>query len=222
MVGASITAKWNEAELEGPYLISWIHLLNSSASAGSVGYWLIDSALFYLKHWLASNDEMVVSIPVVEKVWQQGQFVEFMNQRLSQFDISSSQIQLEFTAKSLFENEELKLLLDDLTEAGYQVTISDIGKQSLDISMLALINLSELKLDRDWLYESMQTERGQKWARGLIQMAKKLDLCVIATGVENAQQAETYKEMGCTMAQGMNWSAPVCPSELAAKYLLQD
>lgn len=219
VVGASITAKWNEAELQGPYLVSWMNYLDSSASAESVGTWLIDSALFYLKQWLANNVEMVVSIPIVEKVWQQDDFVSFMNARLSQYGVEASQIQLEFTAKSLFQNEALKVLLDDLTTAGYQITISDIGEQSLDLSMLALINLSELKLDRDWLYESMQSERGKKWATGLIQMAKKLDLCVIATGVENEQQAATYKQMGCTMAQGMNWSSPVNPEELASNYL---
>jgi len=219
VVGASVTAKWNEPEMEGPYLVSWSDLLNESDSAKTVGRWLIDSGLFYLKQWLQHNDEMIISIPVVEKLWQQQNFVEFMNQRMTAYGVMASQVQLEFTAKSLFENEELKTILDDLTTAGYQVTISDIGKQSLDLSMLALINLSELKLDRDWLYEAMQTERGKKWAHALIQMAKKLDLCVIATGVTDASQAKTYREMGCTMGQGMNWSAPIDPQSFAEQYL---
>lgn len=219
IVGASVTAKWNEAELEGPYLVSWMPILNSSDSAYSVGTWLIDSALFYLKQWQVEHDEMVVSIPVIEKVWQRGDFVEYMNSRLTQYGILASQIQLEFTAKSLAHNEALIHILDDLTTAGYQITISDIGKQSLDLSMLALINLSELKLDRDWLYESMQSQRGKKWATALIQMAKKLDLCVIATGVEDAEQVATYKNMGCTMAQGMHWSAPVTAKELTETFL---
>ncbi len=219
VVGASVTAKWNSPEMEGPYLVSWSDLLNESTLATAVGAWLIDSGLYYLQQWQTQKDEMIIAIPVVDKLWQTQNFVEFMNQRMAQYGILTSQVQLEFTAKSLFENEMLRTVLDDLTVAGYQVTISDIGKQSLDLSMLALINLSELKLDRDWLYESMQTERGQKWAQALINMAKKLDLCVIATGVTDAKQADTYRKMGCSMGQGMNWSAPIEPQAFTQQYL---
>ncbi len=219
LVGASVTAKWNEPEIEGPYLVSWAHLLTDSQSATIVGSWLIDSGLYYLKEWLSKNDEMVISIPVIEGLWQQGNFAKFMNQRLTHFGLLASQVQLEFTAQSLSEHEELHQILDELTVSGYQITISDIGKQSLDLSVLALLNLSELKLDRDWLYESMQTDRGKKWAQALIQMAQKLDLCVIATGVVDAQQAKTYKKMGCTIGQGMNWSAPIEAAEFVEQYL---
>ncbi len=219
VVGASVTAKWNEPEMEGPYLVSWSNLLNQSQSAVSVGTWLIDCGLFYLRQWKTHHDEMVISIPVVDKLWQEQNFVMFMNERMARFGVLTSQVQLEFSAKSLFENDELLSMLDELTAAGYQITISDIGRQSLDLSMLAMIELSELKLDRDWLYESMQTERGKKWAQGLIQMAKKLDLCVIATGVMDEHQAKTYRQMGCTMAQGMNWSAPISADEFVEQYL---
>ena len=65
----------------------------------------------------------------------------------------------------------------------------------------------------------MQTERGQKWAQALITMAKKLDLCVIATGVTDAKQADTYRKMGCSMGQGMNWSAPIDPQAFTQQYL---
>lgn len=219
LVGASVTAKWNSPEIESPYLVSWSDLLNQSPLASAVGNWLIDSGLYYLKQWQAQQEEMIISIPVVDKLWQMGNFVEFMDGRLANYEVQASQVQLEFTAKSLFEDEDLKTLLDDLTTAGYQITISDIGKQSLDLSMLALINLSELKLDRDWLYESMQTDRGQKWAQALISMAKKLDLCVIATGVLDQEQANTYKNMGCTMAQGLCWSAPMDAKSFTKQYL---
>lgn len=219
LVGASITAKWNEPEIESPYLVSWLDLLNVSQSGYVVGCWLIDSALFYLKQWQQQKNDMVISIPVMDKVWQENDLVAFMEQRLARFGLLSSEIQLEFTAKSLQEFEELGQVLNELTDAGYQITISDIGRHSLDMTTLAMINLSELKLDRDWLYESIKTERGHKWAQGLIQMAKKLDLCVIATGIMDAEQAQTYKKMGCTMGQGMNWSAPLDAKDFLNDYL---
>jgi len=45
-------------------------------------------------------------------------------------------------------------------------------------------------------------------------MAKSLDLCVIATGVETVEQAQQYQKMGCSMAQGENWSKPMNAQEI--------
>lgn len=209
IVGASITAKWDEAETEGAYLSNWIEWLNDSKSAYTVGAWLIDSGLYYLLQWQQYNDEMMVSIPVVDALWQQQDLVSVLNERFANYGVSASQVQLEFPVASLTQNAELHVVLNALTAAGYQITLSEIGKSPLDLGLLTQLNLQELKLNRDWLATNMSNEKGQKWVHALVQMAKTLDVCVIATGVETAEQATEYKIMGCSMAQGDNWSAPI-------------
>ncbi|BCN94402.1 hypothetical protein THMIRHAM_21870 [Thiomicrorhabdus immobilis] len=209
IVGASITAKWAETEIENPYLTNWIELLNDSKSAYSVGAWLMDSGLYYLQQWQQFNDEMMVSIPVVDALWQQQDLVSVLNERFAHYGVSASQVQLEFSLTSLNENTQLHAILNALTAAGYQITLSEIGKSPLDLALLTQLNLQELKLNRDWLQDNMSNQKGQKWVQALVQMAKTLDVCVIVTGVESNEQATEYKAMGCSMAQGDNWSAPI-------------
>jgi len=214
IVGASLTAKWDETEIETPYLASWIEMLNDSQTGYTVGAWLMDSGLFYLKQWQQYNDAMIVSIPVMDALWQQQDLVLMLNERFANFEVPASQVQLEFSIKTLNENEALQNVLNALTAAGYQITLSEVGKTPLDLASLAQLNLQEIKLDRDWLQSNMANDKGQKWVQALVQMAKSLDLCVIATGVESPEQAQQYRAIGCSMAQGENWSAPIDAEQL--------
>jgi len=214
IVGASITAKWNQHQFESPYLQSWMEVLNDSKAAYTVGAWLMDSALFYLKQWQMLNDAMIVSVPVVDALWQQQDLVTVLNERFAFYGVHASQVQLEFSIQTLNDSPELHEVLNTLSAAGYQITLSEVGKVPLDLGMLAQLNLQELKLDRDWLQANMQTAKGQKWVQALVQMAKSLDLCVIVTGVESNEQAQQYRAMGCSMAQGQVWSVPVTATEL--------
>jgi len=214
IVGASITAKWHEEQLETPYLNSWIDMLNESQVGYAVGVWLMDSGLYYLKQWQQYNDAMIVSIPVLDALWQQQDLVTVLNERFQAYNIQPSQVQLEFSSKTLIENNDLHTVLNALTTAGYQITLGEVGKVPLDLAVLTQLNLQELKLDREWLQTNMQTEKGQKWVQALVQMAKSLDLCVIVTGVESQEQAQQYRAMGCSMAQGQNWSMPVNAEQL--------
>ena len=209
IVGASITAKWSQTELDTPYLTSWVDILNESQAGYTVGAWLMDSGLYYLQQWQKYNDAMMVSIPVIDALWQQEDLVTVLNERFASYGILASLVQLEFTVQTLNEHEELHEVLNTLTTAGYQIMLSDVGKAPLDLSSLAQLNLQELKLNRDWLQSAMATEKGHKWVQALVQMAKSLDICVIATGVESKEQAQQYQAMGCSMAQGDNWSEPV-------------
>ncbi len=208
IVGASVTAIWHDDSLENPYLAGWMESLNQSGWAGSVGSWLIDSGLFYLQQWQEVNDELVISIPVMESIWKTENMVEFMHHRLASFNVKASQVQLEFSLLAITE-AGLQNTLHDLSEAGYQITLTEVGKVPLDIAQLMNLNLQEIKLDRVWLQEALVTENGQKWLKAVIQMAKVLDVCVIATGIESPAQAKVLLEMGCLMGQGSAWAQPL-------------
>ncbi len=208
IVGASVSALWHHESVENPYLSGWMELLDQSGWASSVGTWLIDSGLFYLQQWQQVNDELVISVPVMESIWQTENMVEFMNHRLANFNVKTSQVQLEFSLQAITE-AGLQNTLQKLSEAGYQITLTEVGKVPLDIAQLMNLNVQEIKLDRVWLQDALQTESGQKWVKAVVQMAKTLDVCVIATGIENLTQARVLHDMGCLMGQGVTWAQPL-------------
>lgn len=208
IVGASVSALWMDEGIENPYLQGWSDLLNQSSWGNSVGTWLVDSGLFYLNQWQQVNDEMMVSIPIVKAVWQDNELVSFLNKRLETYQVKPAQLQLEFSMQD-FANEALQPVLAELSKAGYQITLTEVGKVPLDIALLSTLSLHEIKLDRAWLQESIVTENGRKWIKAVIQMASVLDVCVIATGITSKTEMVALQRLGCRMGQGSKWSLPL-------------
>ncbi|WP_127471597.1 putative bifunctional diguanylate cyclase/phosphodiesterase [Thiomicrorhabdus aquaedulcis] len=220
IVGASLSAQWNCPALATPYLSSWVEFLNKSDWAYSMGAWLLDTGLHYLQQWQLSNPELVVSVPILNSVWQREAWPALLEQRLNHYQVNRAQLQLEFSMQALEKADPLfTQTLNALSDAGYQITLTDVGKYALDLTQLAHLNVHELKLDRTWLHNALQTEKGRKWVRAIIQMAKSLDVCVIATGIDTPETQQWLTQMGCSMGQGQIWSSPVAASEFAQALL---
>ncbi len=210
VVGTSVTARWDNEHFETPYLNSWMELLVKSGRSKSVATWLVDTSLYYLQQWRELESDLVVSVPVLDSLWEQHDLVAFLDERVQRYQVSREQLQLEFSLGTLQNiDDKLKATLKDLGNAGYQITLTEVGAYSLDLALLSELQLNEIKLDKDWLQNSMETKSGQAWLQALIQMAKSLDICVIATGVDSHEQVRKLRQWGCLMGQGKVWSAPI-------------
>ena len=210
VIGASATAYWNNPKLATPYLTSWNQQLVKSGWSQSVATWLLDSSLYYLNLWKSVRNEWVISVPILDSLWLHQDLVAFLDDRLQTYKVQKEQLQLEFSLGALQKLDgKLKQTLLALGKSGYQITLTDVGAFPLDLGLLARLQLNEIKLDRDWVHESMKTDIGQAWLQGLVQLAKGLDICVIASGLDSKEQARKLQQWGCVIGQGLVWSKPV-------------
>lgn len=210
VIGASATARWDNPKLSTPYLSGWNQPLVKSGWAQSVATWLLDSSLYYLHQWKSVRNEWVISVPILDCLWLHQDLVAFLDKRLHTYQVQKEQLQFEFSLAALQKLDgKLKQTLLALGKAGYQITLTDVGAFPLDLGLLARLQLNEIKLDRDWVNESMKTEIGQAWLQGLVQLAKGLDICVIASGIDLKDQARKLQQWGCVIGQGLVWSKPV-------------
>lgn len=210
VIGASSTACWNNEHLSTPYLASWTEQLVKSGWSQSVGTWLVDSSLYYLQQWKAVRNEWVISVPILDSLWLHQDLVAFLDARMSAYGLHKEQLQLEFSVSALQNLDgKLRQTLVALGRSGYQITLTNVGAHPLDLGLLGSLQLNEIKLDRDWLQESMKTESGQLWLQGLLKLVKGLDICVIASGVSSKEQARKLQSWGCAIGQGPVWAKPV-------------
>ena len=70
-----------------------------------------------------------------------------------------------------------------------------------------------VKLDRGFLKESSNTDRGQKLIKNIVIMAKDLGMETVAEGVETKEQVEFLREIGCDLAQGYYYAKPMPMAE---------
>ena len=97
----------------------------------------------------------------------------------------------------------------ELQKAGFMVEMDDFGKGYSSINMLTTLPLDALKLDIEFIKDIAENNRGKNLLGCILEMAKLLDLTVIAEGVENAKQYFLLKNAGCDMIQGYYFSKPL-------------
>jgi EAL domain-containing protein (putative c-di-GMP-specific phosphodiesterase class I) len=116
----------------------------------------------------------------------------------------------------LIENlENAAVMLARLRERGIRIALDDFGTGYSSLLYLKTLPLDTLKLDRRLTQDIAGSARDRIVVRGVIAMAKALDLYVVAEGVETEEQLRLLREEGCDLYQGFLCSPPVSSEELA-------
>lgn len=100
-----------------------------------------------------------------------------------------------------------------LRDAGIQVSIDDFGTGYSSLSYLKKFDIDYLKIDQSFVKNLAQDSDDVALCEAIIVMAHKLDLKVIAEGVETETQGDILARAGCDYAQGYLYSRPVPPEE---------
>jgi len=136
---------------------------------------------------------------------------------LRETGINPSQLQLEMTESVAAADPKLTVtVLSHLKHLGVGVVLDDFGVGSASLRGLWQFPVDALKIDRS-LIRDMQSDRAASdMIEVFITLAHKINLKVIAEGIETARQLERLSELGCEFGQGYYFSQP-----LEAKAALQ-
>lgn len=136
---------------------------------------------------------------------------EILNSLISKYNLDSYLLEVEITESAYAEHSEaVKYTVDKLHQEGFTVLMDDFGSGYSSLSLLADTDIDILKLDMRFL--SCDTSKSNYILSTVIRMSYWLNLKIIAEGVENQQQADTLRQMGCLYSQGYLFSKPV-PSQ---------
>lgn len=113
------------------------------------------------------------------------------------------QVHLEITESSLVDLDRARRLLERLRDGGIELAIDDFGTGHSSFAYLRDLPVSTVKLDRSFI-ESMAgpTSRTTSVVAGMIDLAHRMGLQVVAEGVERADQFELLRSLGCDLFQG--------------------
>lgn len=212
LVGASLNVHWPDAPAKQHNLDGLREILTKSSAAELLGFWLLDSGLYYTQRWSQQQAELVVTIPLLASVWRKSDFMALLAQKQADYGVKSSQIQLEFALQDLQskgQGARLATLLKTLSTEGYQIALSGLGAQALDVGLMVDLQVQEFKFDQAWLNLQLKTAVGQKWLQAMIHMGKALDACVVCPGLSAKHQVKRLVEMGGSIGQGTLWAQPL-------------
>ena len=117
---------------------------------------------------------------------------------------------LEITENILLEsNKAIMAQLQSMREAGVQLAIDDFGTGYSALSYLRKFHIDYLKIDRSFVTRLAANSDDLSMCEAIIAMAHKLDIKVIAEGIERAEQRDLLTQAGCDYGQGFLFAGPL-------------
>ena len=129
---------------------------------------------------------------------------------------------LEITESAYADNADtLVKVIDSLRGRGFKIEMDDFGSGYSSLNMLTTISIDVIKIDMKFIRNMLKDEKSLRMVKLIIDIAKFLDVPIVAEGVEDEVQLNVLKKMGCDIVQGFYFSKPV-PADEFEKFIEEE
>ena len=207
--GFEALARWN---LDGAFIppTQFIPLAERSGLIGKLTEVIVEKSLRYFtqfKHLLA-HPNLSINFSALEL--GQSNLPDLLISKIEQHNMASEQITLEITETVMLQKNTLSLeVLARLRLMGFKLSIDDFGAGYSSVNMLQNGPFTELKIDRAFISELDKSDQSRIIVNSVVQMAKKLNLNVVAEGIEEQTIVDELIKMNCLTGQGYLFSRPM-------------
>jgi EAL domain-containing protein (putative c-di-GMP-specific phosphodiesterase class I) len=129
--------------------------------------------------------------------------------------LSPRQLVLEVTESAKMDQDVAAGTLRRLRAAGVRLAIDDFGTGYAALGQLARMPFDLVKIERSFVTSIASDPRAESLVAGIVDMARRLGVEVVAEGIENGVQLMRLRQAGCAYGQGFHFAAPMPPAELA-------
>ena len=176
-----------------------------------LGLWCLKHACLKNKEWRDKGyqfEYIAVNISTVQ--FEQSDFVELIIEVLEQTQLKPEFLEIEITESVLMKSLERNIeILEKLNAIGVKIALDDFGTGYSSFSYLRRLPIHTLKIDKSFIDGICSSSKEQAIAYGIIQLAHKMELEVVAEGVENQYQVEVLQKKECDKIQGYFFSKPL-------------
>ena len=221
LVSTEALIRWRHPELGMIAPDDFISLFERNGKIEEVDKYAWDEAARQVARWRA---QFGVTIPVSVNLSRVDVFDPMLEDTLDgillENGLDHAAMRLEVTESAYMENaDQLIRVVKSLRKKGYTVEMDDFGSGYSSLNMLSSIPIDVLKMDRAFIQNVDNDEKAVQLVDLILEIAKSLDVLVVAEGVETESQLQLLKRMGCAIVQGYYFSCPLHPSDFEAKYL---
>jgi diguanylate cyclase (GGDEF)-like protein/PAS domain S-box-containing protein len=208
--------RWTHPEHGSIEPIVFIPIAEETGLIVPFGAWAIRTAATDALSWdWEGADQIQVSVNVAVRQLEHPGFVEVVRSALADTGFPARRLTLEITESDVMRDSELILeQLNAVKQLGVTIAIDDFGTGYSSLSYLAKLPIDLVKIDRSFVSGLANGHRDGRIASMIVGIGESLGLRTIAEGVEELEQVDELRELGCTLAQGFYFSKPLAASEL--------
>lgn len=210
-VSVEALARWNDESQGWVSPGVFIPLAETMGLIEDVGKQVMEKSLAYFSRCQAKND-IRLAVNISNRQLFSKTFLPSIIDLITKYDIEPERLKLEITESSALETESAVHTLQALSDSGFYISLDDFGTGFSSLSRLHELPFDELKIDMSFVHR-INTEEGKTMLQTIVNMARAMDLDIVAEGVEDLQSAQALRDMGVDYLQGFYFSRPKPPEE---------
>lgn len=220
IVGAEALLRERQPDGDWTLPVGFIDNIESSGLIVTVGDWVLEEACQLLARWQAHGITLPLSVNVSSLQLLKRDLVQTMLQRLERYAIKPGTLILEMTESQRIDDTEAAIaILRPLREAGVRIALDDFGMGYSSLSQLQKMKalpVDSLKIDKSFI-DSLPDD--DSVVSAIISMAKKLNLELVAEGIQNEAQRDWLLNAGVTVGQGYLFGKAATPAAFEDAWL---
>ncbi|WP_159737345.1 putative bifunctional diguanylate cyclase/phosphodiesterase [Vibrio atypicus] len=212
-----ILARWNSEALGAISPIEFIEAAEQSGLIIELGERIVELAC-EAKKTLEQGLNHKVKLGLncsAHELNNANRYLQHLLATISQYGFSPDEFTIELTETVLLSRtKEVKIILDKLRLLGFTVALDDFGTGYSSLNYIHSYPIDCIKIDATFIRNMLSNETAESVVWLIIQLAKQLQVSLVAEGVEDQEALEKLYAMGCEQIQGYYFSRPELPEDI--------
>ena len=211
--GLETLVRWNHPEMGIILPDAFIPIAEESGLIIPLGQKILQIAFQDFANWIIQFPlarELYLSINLSVKQMLQSDVVEDITKAAIEFKIPFKNINLEITENIFIDEiERAAKTIQHLKKIGISISINNFGTGYCSLKYLKQFAIDLVKIDKFLINNIVKDETHLHIVASMLNLCKKLELDVLAEGIENAEQLKKLKKLHCRLGQGYYFSPPL-------------
>ncbi len=212
IIGAEALVRWLHPERGMIFPDQFIPVIEENGFIKRLDYYIWEEACRFIKRCEAAGiNNCPVSVNVSRIHLRDNKCIGILSDMIKDYSIPKKLLELEITETA--DDQQISMKALQLKEEGFTLLMDDFGSGYSSLNILLETPFDVIKLDRKFMINMMLSGKGRLILEQVITMADKLQLGVLAEGVETKEQVELLQNIGCDQVQGYYYAKPMPEDE---------
>lgn len=211
LVGFEALLRWNSKELGWVSPAEFIPIAEETGLILPIGEWIIKTACNQHVEWMKKGYKpfiMAINLSTVQI--QHKDFGKVVRKIIEESKVDTKYLEFEITETILMESLDCSMeLLKEFRDLEIKVALDDFGTGYSSFNYLKSLPISTIKIDKSFIDNINFNSNDKDITHGIIKLAHRINMDVIAEGVEKEDQVWLLQDMKCDRIQGYYFSKPL-------------
>ncbi|MCR5842926.1 MAG: EAL domain-containing protein [Oscillospiraceae bacterium] len=172
------------------------------------------AAGFFGKLIRETNTKSVLSVNVSVRHLMRNSFLDELREVLKSTGMPPEQLEVEITESIMIDSVDKALdCINEIKKLGIKIAIDDFGTGYSSLSYLNDFPADMLKVDKSFIDRMNTNDSSKQYVAAIISIGHVMNFTVISEGVEQPDQLDTLRNIGCDYIQGFIWGRPMAPDD---------